>query len=189
MLKRCFVAIDLPRRVINEIKRIQKQIWRKNLFIGRVTDSENLHLTLKFLGEIDNSKIEEVKQALRKIKFNNFKSKLGGKQVQVQLGGKQVQVQLGEIGFFSKKLPKILWIKLGGKIFDLQKEVDDALRGLFDSEDRFMSHITIARIKHVFNREKFVRYLESIRPEKIDFRVEKFFLKKSELSRCLIVPY
>ena len=173
MLKRCFVAVDLPCRVINEIKGIQKQIWRENLFIGRVTEPENLHLTLKFLGEIDKNKIDEVKQVLGKIRFNSFEA---------QLGGKQVQAQLGEIGVFSKRLPRIIWIKLKGKIFDLQKEVDETLKGFFEKEHRFMSHITIARVKHVHDKKKFVRYLESIKPEKIDFKIEKFFLKKSELS-------
>ena len=198
--KRCFVAVDLPSNVINEIKRIQKQIQQKNLFMGKITTPGNLHLTLKFLGEIDKNKIDEVKQMLKEIRFNSFEGKIGGKQVQAQLGGKQVQsrlggkqvqsrlggkqvqAQLGEIGVFSKKLPRIIWIKLEGKIFDLQKEVDEVLSGLFESEYRFMSHITIARIKQVYNKKEFVKYLGSIKYEKMDFKIEEFFLMESELT-------
>ena len=159
--------------------------------MGKITTPGNLHLTLKFLGEIDKNKIDEVKQMLKEIRFNSFEGKIGGKQVQAQLGGKQVQArlggkqvqaQLGEIGVFSKKLPRIIWIKLEGKIFDLQKEVDEVLSGLFESEYRFMSHITIARIKQVYNKKEFVKYLGSIKYEKMDFKIEEFFLMESELT-------
>ena len=47
---RCFIGIDLPIVAVKEIQRIQKKLEPK--FTGRLTSSENLHLTLKFLGEI-----------------------------------------------------------------------------------------------------------------------------------------
>ena len=59
---RCFIALDLPREIINHVKEIQRLIKKKNLFIGKFTESENIHLTLKFLGEIDKKKIKQVKK-------------------------------------------------------------------------------------------------------------------------------
>ena len=162
-MKRCFIAVNFPREVINEIKRIQIQIKNKNLFIGRFTEPENLHLTLKFLGEIDDEKIEEVKQRMEELKLRKFESKLG------------------LVGIFSKKVMRIIWIKLDGKIFGLQKEIDNKLKNLFESEHRFMSHITIARIKHV-DKKNFYGYLASIKPEKIKFEVKEFYLMESELT-------
>lgn len=173
-VKRCFVSIDLPRRVINEIVKIQKQIWRKNLFVGRVTEPENLHLTLKFLGEIDENKINEVKKLLNGIKFESFESKLGS--------GRQVQAELGKIGIFSKKIVRIVWVDLKG-VFGLQKQIDSCLSSLFEPENRFMSHVTIARVKHVHNKKEFVKYLESVSPEKIKFSINEFYLMESELNR------
>ena len=158
--KRCFIALDLPRKVINEIKRIQKMIGKKFIFNGKFTEPENLHLTLKFLGEIDEGKIEEVKERLRGVNFSKFTARLG------------------KVGVFSKKVPRIIWVELLG-VYGLQKEVDRVLEGLFDVEHRFMSHITIARIKYI-KKNELVEYLECM---KVDgrFEVNEFFLKESEL--------
>src|SRR3989344_7165019 len=162
-LKRIFIAIDLPREAINEIKRIQKLIEKQRLFAGKFTEPENLHLTLKFLGEISNEKIEEVKKRLKEIKIDKFNA------------------ELGEVGVFSRSFVKIIWIKLNGKVFGLQKSVDESLEGLFEKEERFMSHITIARVKNVAGKKKLIEYLESVKPSEINFKVDKFYLKESKL--------
>ncbi len=165
--KRCFIALDLPREAINEIKRIQDIIKKKNLFAGKFIEPENLHLTLKFLREIDEEKVREVKERLKEIKFDGFES------------------GLGEVGVFSSRYKgyvRVIWIKLNGKgVFDLQEQIDETLSGLFEPEFRFMSHITIARVKHVFNRRRFLDYVKSIKIKKIRFDIDRFFLKKSEL--------
>jgi len=160
--KRCFVALDLSREAINEIKRIQELIKKQNLFTGRFTDSENLHLTVKFLGEIDEEKIEKVRERLKQVKFPSF------------------EARIGEVGVFSKNFIKIIWVHLVGAE-KLQREIDEALKDIFDPEQRFMSHITLARVKYVGNKNALLEYLESIKPEKISFNVDKFFLKESQL--------
>lgn len=161
---RAFIAIDLPREIVNEITRIQKLIWKKTLFTGKLTESENLHLTLKFLGEINDEKIEQVKKILKEIKFSEFFA------------------ELGEVGVFSSDFIRIVWIKLNGKgIFQLQKEIDEKLKKLFTPEVRFMSHVTIARVKNVKDKSGFLEYLKSVKPKKIMFNANEFVLRKSEL--------
>lgn len=162
---RVFIALELPREAVSEIARIQKLIKKQSLLNGKFTESENLHLTLKFLGEVDDNKIEEIKKRLSEIKFSEF------------------FVEVGEIGVFSPSFIKIIWIKLNGKgIWDLQKQIDEKLSDLFDNEKRFMGHITIARVKSIGDKKGLLDYLKSIKPSKIKFKVEKFFLKKSELK-------
>jgi 2'-5' RNA ligase len=56
---RSFIAIELPREAINYIKQLQGLIKKQNLFTGKFTEPENLHLTLKFLGEIEAFFAEE----------------------------------------------------------------------------------------------------------------------------------
>ncbi len=164
-MNRCFIAVDLPRGVISNIEEIQKLIEKQNIFTGKFTEGENLHLTLKFFGEIDEEKAEEVKKILKEIKFDEF------------------EAELGEVGVFSKKFIKIIWVKLNGKgIFSLQKQIDDKLKDLFEKEERFMSHITIARVKNVPDRKKFLDYIKNIKVKKIKFKIDRFFLKKSELK-------
>jgi len=160
--KRCFVALDLSREAINEIKRIQELIKKQNLFTGRFTEPENLHLTIKFLGEIEEEKIEKVKEKLKTLRFPSF------------------EAEIGEVGVFSKNFIKIIWVHLIGAE-KLQQEIDKILKDIFEEEQRFMSHITIARVRYVGDKNALLDYLESVKPEKIKFKVEKFFLKDSQL--------
>ena len=158
---RCFIAIDLPRNAVKEIKNFQKLIGKKFIFTGKFTEEENLHLTLKFLGEITIDKIEEVKERLKRIKSESFNA------------------SLNEIGVFSKRFPKIIWVKLNGAE-ELQKVVDDNLKDLFEKENRFMSHVTIARIKYIKEKWELIEYLKALKCKE-KFVVDRFYLKKSEL--------
>jgi 2'-5' RNA ligase len=162
---RTFIALDLPREIIKEVQGIQKILKKKNLFTGKFTEIENLHLTLKFLGEISDEKSEEIKKRLKEIKSSGF------------------YCEIGEVGVFTKQFIKIIWIKLNGKgIFNLQKEIDKKLSDLFEPEERFMSHLTIARVKHVSSKKDLLDYLKSVKPSKLKFYCNKFYLKKSELK-------
>jgi 2'-5' RNA ligase len=161
---RCFIALELDREIINYLDDLDLQIKKKNLFTGSFTDPENLHLTLKFLGEIKESKVEEVKKKLHEIKFQEF------------------EASLGELGTFINMYNSILWIKLQGKeVWALQKLIDEKLKGLFEPEARFMSHITLARMKKIHHKGEFLDYVKNIRTKKIKFVVRDFVLKKSEL--------
>jgi len=164
-LKRCFIAIEFSDDVIKEIARVQELI-AKTKFTGKITELENLHLTLKFLGEIDNKKLEEVKKKLKEIKFSEMKLKLG---------------KIGTFSIHGK--PNIVWVKIEGKeIYDLQKKIDEDLKDLFKPEERFMSHLTIARIKYVKDKKGFLKHIDSVHVKPIEFDVSAFKLKKSELK-------
>ena len=130
-LTRAFIAIEFPDSVIKEIARVQELVSKTKL-TGKMTELENLHLTLKFLGEIDDSQVSMVKKRLNEIKFETMKLKLG------------------KIGTFSVRgNPRIVWIKIEGKgIYDLQKKIDLVLKDEgFALEERFMGHLTIARVR------------------------------------------
>ncbi len=163
---RCFIAIDLPREIVREIERIQKELDKKKVFVGKFVELENLHLTLKFLGEIDEEKIEEVKKELKKIKFSSF-----------DLG-------LGSLGVFSSNFIRIVWVKVLGKgVYELQRLIDSSIEGLgFEKENRFMGHITLARVKSVKDRKLFLKRLNEISVSKKSFSVDRFYLIKSELK-------
>ncbi|MEK6831014.1 MAG: RNA 2',3'-cyclic phosphodiesterase [Nanoarchaeota archaeon] len=162
-LKRCFIATELPLEIIEEIKKIQKLIETKHLFKGKSTKTDNLHLTLKFLGHIDESKVDQVRQKLREIDFERFEG------------------ELGDIGVFSKNNIRIIWIEIIGGVFELQKSIDEKLSNLFNLENRFMSHITIARVKQVNDKRKLIENLENMRYKKIKFSIDSFYLMESEL--------
>lgn len=160
--RRCFISIDLPDKAISKIKKIQDKIKKENLFDGKFIEQQNLHLTLKFLGEIDEEKIEQVTKKLEEIHF------------------KELEGVLDSVGAFSKKIIRIIWIELKG-LDKLQKEIDEKLKVLFEKENRFMGHITIARVKNVSNKNKLLNFLNNINSEKFKFEIDKFLLKSSEL--------
>ena len=162
--KRCFIAIDFSEEVRKKIRKIQDMLPE---FKGKKTELENIHLTLKFLGEIDEERVEEVRKRLREIKFKEFRFKIN------------------KIGVFSEKFIRIIWLGVdeqgeGKKLWELQKEIDEKLKDLFEEERRFMGHITIGRVKSC-DKKKFLSELKKINFEEIEVRVKKFKLKKSEL--------
>jgi 2'-5' RNA ligase len=162
---RCFIAIHFPKKVIEEIEKVQGDLKKKDLFVGKFTKGRNLHLTLKFLGEIEEGQVEEVKKKLREIKINKFK------------------VELGKVGVFSEKFIRIIWIEILGKeIFELQKKIDESLKEMFELEVRFMSHLTIARVKNVKDKKLFFKKLKEIKVPEVNFDINEFYLMKSELK-------
>lgn len=165
-LTRAFIAIEFPSEVVKEVARVQELVGKVK-FTGKMTELENLHLTLKFLGELDSRDIEWAREKLKEIKFERMKLKPG------------------KLGVFSiHGDPRIVWVKLEGKgIYELQGKIDDALKEKFAVEERFMGHLTIARIKYVKDKKGFLERLNSIKVKPIEFECSEFKLKKSELEK------
>ncbi len=165
-LTRAFICIEVPDSVIKEVARVQG-ILGKKVFTGKMTELENLHLTLKFLGEINDVKLDEVRRKLSEIKIKGF------------------DARVSEIGAFSHRgNPRIVWVKIGGGgIFELQEKIDKLMvMAGFKKEERFMSHMTIARVGYVKDKKDFIRYVRNIGIKEINFKVDKFKLMKSELN-------
>lgn len=163
---RIFISTEIPEKIKKEILKIQKQLPK---FEGKLIEYENLHLTLKFLGEISEEKINEIKKRLSEIKFNSFES------------------EINSIGFFDNRTSKIypprMIIWLGVKNCEkLQEEIDYKLEGLFEREKRFMGHLTIARVKSLENKGEFTKKLYEINIPKMEFYVDNFKLKESTLT-------
>jgi len=159
-MHRCFISIEFPKEVKEEIKKIRDEIPE---FLGKKTEYENLHLTLKFLGEIEDDKIEIIKKKLLGVKF------------------KKLDCKLGSIGVFDETFIRIIWIKIEG-CEEIQKRIDEALKDIFGKEKRFMSHVTIARVKSVKNTRKFLKELGKIKFEEINFKIDRFCLMESILK-------
>jgi len=159
---RTFISIELPDEIIQELQSLIKN----KKFDGKLTEPENLHLTLKFLGELSIEQIQKVKSKLEKIIFPEF------------------QATLAETGTFSyHSNPRIIWIKVTGKqIFQLQEEIDQVLVEFFPKENRFMSHLTIARIKYVKDKQDFIESIKKLPIKKLKFQIKEFELKSSELK-------
>jgi 2'-5' RNA ligase len=159
-LIRVFISIDLPVNIQKEIEKIQKKL---PAFEGKFTEIENLHLTLKFLGNIDEKILIEIKRRLKEIKIKKFETKIS------------------DIGVFSSNSIRIIWVSLDN-CWHLQRAIDEKLSDIFGKEERFMGHVTIARVKYIKNKNYFLGELKKTKiPERLKFQVKNFQLNKSEL--------
>lgn len=164
-MKRVFVSIELPEEIRIEILKIQKELDRLGLITGKFTELENLHLTLKFLGELSDVEVRAVKDKLKDVKFKPF------------------EIELNELGVFSEKFVRIVWLGVkNDEVFDLQRRVDISLENLFQRENRFMGHITLARPKKVEQRKMFLEELNKLKVPSLKVKVDKIHLRESKLT-------
>ena len=164
---RYFIAIDLSEDIKDYLYNLQKEIGNSLAKI-RWIEKNNLHLTLKFLGDIDEIKISNVKKILSNVKFEPF------------------EVKIEKIGVFpSENYVRVIWVGLNttNKVIELQKDIDSALLNLFPKEQRFESHLTIGRVKLIKDKVKFIEKLKKIKIKDLYFNINKFRIYKSTLTR------
>ncbi|MAG16013.1 RNA 2',3'-cyclic phosphodiesterase [Candidatus Woesearchaeota archaeon] len=161
---RCFISIELPEEVKKELQKLQEDIRSSNI---KASFSKGFHLTLKYLGDLTPEKVEHVKKRLSSCKFKKF------------------EVTLDDFGVFpNEKHIKVIWvgIKPEEDVVKLQKEIDEAMQKDFKKEKQFKAHLTLARIKHVKDKENFLQFLKNIEIKKINFSVNEFKLMRSTLT-------
>jgi len=140
---RTFIAIPLPEKVIDQISQLQKELMDYRWKV-RWVKPENIHLTLKFLGDIlptDKSKIEKaIINAVNDIKPFTLQTKA--------------------LGFFPGiKNPRVIWTGISGhkdNLIHLKNKLEEELELInFPKEKRqFKSHLTLGRIKSSINKKE-----------------------------------
>jgi 2'-5' RNA ligase len=133
-LIRAFIAVTLSESVIEEIAKIHKLLQEAKGDI-RWTRVESLHLTLKFLGNIERRQVEPILGVL---------NKLVGTQPPLHLIAQGLGV------FPNSKRPRVLWVGLKGEgLSELVEAIETSLMPLdFPPEDReFAPHLTLGRIR------------------------------------------
>ncbi len=139
---RSFIALELSEEVKKQLSELLEKLQRTNAAVKWV-EPENLHLTLKFLGEVPQEKIEQVKSALSEIALS--------------VSPFSFTVR-GVGGFPSLSRPRVLWIGVEEtpELMRLQKTVEQEMEKLgFPPEERpYHPHITIGRVKSMTGMEK-----------------------------------
>lgn len=171
-LIRCFVAVEIPGNLKQKIDQYiisLKQISPKIKWVK----AKNLHITLKFLGEIQVDLLNKVKHELSGI------SKIV----------KPFQMSLHGSGFFpNQNNPRIVWLGLQSDndnlIFKLHEWIDKKLETLgFNREKRrFSPHLTTGRIKIQDNIPELANYINQNKFQSSAFNVDQIVLMKSELK-------
>lgn len=165
---RSFIAVDLPEALLGTVTDIQSQITEGKI---KFVEPENLHFTLKFLGEITEAKAEDVTKKLKDIcsAFTPFSIFLKGAGV-----------------FPSLNYIKVIWIGVESEEFyTLSTLVDSGMAKLgFRQERNVVPHLTVGRVKAPGNKARLKEQVQAFKDTEVgEMTVQSVKLKKSELTR------
>ena len=168
---RSFIAIEVNKGDIQEcIMRFQKDLLETNADL-KLVKAENIHITLKFLGDITLTLKEHISEELKKIYFSPFK------------------IEFREVGVFPRlNHINIVWIRIKKgipELSDLYNQIESRLTKLgFPQENRrFTPHLTVARVRSGRNKNILAQMI--IERQNSDFGsllVDSIKLKKSILT-------
>jgi len=169
---RLFVSVDLDEGLAAEVEPVQ------SLFSGasglRLTDPEQAHITLKFLGDTDPERVpalgDELRQAVEESGVDPFRAEFGG------------------LGVFpSLEYISVVWlgVREGGEAFTrLHEAIEDRTTAMgFDPEDHeFTPHVTLARMDHSGGKDLVRDIVRNRDPDVGAMTVESIRLTESELT-------
>lgn len=175
-MTRTFIAADLDDATRDALARLLRRVSRA-LPTARVPAPETLHITLAFLDDLDDLRIEDAIQATR----------------ETAAGAAPFWLALGRIGVFGPDhAPRIVWLGIGGqtgRMRALQRGLTRALeaRGFTPDDKPFSPHLTLARLTSPLDDAAALRLqqLRSEPPPRADsWRVEDVRVMRSDLSRA-----
>jgi 2'-5' RNA ligase len=151
---RAFIAVELPAELVKRLKDFQAGLSPARLRCVKWVDPGSIHLTLKFLGNVDPGRLEAVKEAAAAALRSQ----------------RPFQLTTGSTGFFpGPQRARIFWLGLEGDIAELgrlQQSIDRAMANLdFQSENRpFTAHLTLARLREGCSGAERLEFAGLVRP-------------------------
>ncbi len=172
---RCFIEIDLPESIKEYIEEKITQIMpiknRTSRHIFMPVKKKNLHITLAFLGEIDEKELKTVIKNVSETikKFDVF------------------ECSLSKIEAFPEKFPRMIWISLNEskELSELYNELKKALM-LRDEHGGFKAHITAARIRPGKPARISANNRINIRTSEIKIEPLKFSVKEIKIMQSIL---
>jgi 2'-5' RNA ligase len=160
---RLFVALALPDSVVEGLMQLQGGVPG-----ARWSTREQLHLTLRFIGEVDGRDAAAIDDALASIRAPRFALELKG------------------VGEFGGKNPRALWtgVRDEAPVSHLQRKIESAVQrvGLPPEERKFSPHVTLARLRGA-PRERVITFLAAhALYTSAPFDVNTFILYSSTLT-------
>jgi 2'-5' RNA ligase len=159
---RMFVSVELPLQLKEKIAALADELPEDAI---KPVKAQNMHLTLKFIGEIPFAKLAEIEQKLRAVEFSAFTLSLKGAGV-----------------FPSEDYIRVVWVGAENeRLNNLAKKVIEALSGIGKKDERgFSAHLTIARVRKKIDA---LGFLEKHKDEEFgSFEVTSFNLMQSVLE-------
>ena len=169
---RAFIAIELNSAIKDELTKVQSELKSSGADLKRV-DPKAMHLTLKFLGEVSDDKIEEVKDILNRVSSQHSKFELS-------------LFKLG--GFPTLKVPRVIWVGLDkgcSQAEAIAGELEEALTqiGFAKEKKSFSAHLTLGRVRSNKGKQKLLKMIDALvfKPS-ASSTVDKITLFQSKLT-------
>ena len=165
---RVFIAVDLPIEIRNALAEIQREL-RPTSHAARWVNPDSIHITLKFIGEVPDSRLDEIHGALAGLTWIPFTVTIRG------------------AGFFpGNRSPRVFWAGMEAPTMQgLAEELDARMERLgFENEQRaFRPHITLARAKETRIDSSLVAAAAKFEGHEFGaFSVDRIFLFKSTMK-------
>jgi 2'-5' RNA ligase len=165
---RVFIAIDLPEDVRSGLAAIEREL-RQTTNSARWVAAESIHVTLKFVGEVNDKKMASIDEALAGLTWKPF------------------QVTVHGLGFFpGNRSPRVLWAGLQAPTMEgLAEKIDSRMERFgFEKEKRaYRPHVTMARARHTrLDADLVTAAAKYIDHDFGTFTVDRCFLYQSTLK-------
>jgi len=168
---RTFIAVEIPESIKSRIERLQEPLRKIEAKVSWSKPS-NIHLTLKFLGGVEASRIERVSKAVER----------------AASGISPFDLEVGGTGCFpSARSPRVLWVGL--------PDVSEALKQLYSNIEteldregfprekrRFSPHLTIGRVRAQHNAARVAEALIASGFEPETFKATEVIVMRSDLK-------
>ena len=166
-MPRLFIALALPDAVLRSLEPLAR-----GLGDVRWLAADQQHLTLRFIGELDQGRLDEVAEALALVE------------------GLPLELRLEGLGHFPRRgEPRVLWVGVArnAELASLKRRIDRALAavGVAPEGRKFAPHVTIARIRGPLSPDRLATYLmrHSL------YRSEPFAISDFHLFTSWLKPY
>lgn len=174
---RSFIAIELPDELKAELAQLITQLQSVNQPRVKWVDPYNIHLTLKFLGNVAVNRLDGIVGVME----------------EATRGIGSFHLEVGELGVFPNlKRVQVAWVATKGnldKIGQLQQRIESGLvpLGFTPESRRFTPHLTLARLRNQATpdeRQRFGELIASTSFESVHgIEVDSISLMKSQLTR------
>jgi 2'-5' RNA ligase len=168
---RCFIACELPESVRSDLSNALTRMRDRAPFLKWVK-AENLHFTVKFLGEVKDHRLDEIKNLLKDVAETV----------------PPFSLKLGSLGTFGSRADlRVLWLGLdegAETLAEVAAKVERAMDSVgFPPEDRpFRSHLTLARSRRHSSDKAGIGDFEDIDVGSPYFSVDALVLFQSRLT-------
>ena len=156
---RCFVGVFLPEEIKAYILSLQ-ELLRKMGLDCKFVEEENIHISMSFIGDVDDESVEVLKKSLDEFAYPKF------------------PVSTGSVKLIpSEKFVRVIAVDVVGRMSELQDAVVKKVGG-----DAKPPHITLCRVRSPLNPSQ-VENIKSLVTNEVSFTVDSVDLVKSVVTR------